>query len=412
MDWRAPALAGIRVPVLLLWAVAWFLAAVEALSFGEPLLAYAGWIAWPLVIIVHDRALYRRDDQPLARNYHPLGLWLIAWLGMLEMQARVLRWDGPALIWMEIAWIAMPLLLMLGVTLLGRRLPWPTRKHFDLYIKVALSVPAALLGVWTVAVNLTNPGEASPLPYLPLLNPLGITQLLIFAALFAWLWRLAQAGVVPNTLRAGYVAMAALIFLWINAGLPRVWLTRCGASRRDQRPIWLCHVAGDLSILWTLLAMVLMFAGTHRGQRWMWLTGGGLLSLTVAKLLLVDLSRTGTLGRIVSFIVVGLLMLLIGYFAPIPPRGARADTGGRRGSGCVKPGMMMLLNPQMGQMHTLKLAICEIELARWASLREVEQLCAVLTQPMLRRLPSFRRLRRTPRQSCRSRFIIILPACR
>ena len=42
---------------------------------------------------------------------------------------------------------------MLGLTLLGRRLPWPTGKHFDLYIKVALSVLAAILGVWTLLVN-------------------------------------------------------------------------------------------------------------------------------------------------------------------------------------------------------------------------------------------------------------------
>ena len=93
----------IRVPALLLWAVAACLAALEALGFGEPLLAYAGWIAWPLVVIVHFWTLYRRDDEALSRNYHPLGLWLIAWLGMLEMQARVWQWDDAATIWTEIA---------------------------------------------------------------------------------------------------------------------------------------------------------------------------------------------------------------------------------------------------------------------------------------------------------------------
>jgi uncharacterized membrane protein len=32
------------------------------------------------------------------------------------------------------------------------------------------------------------------------------------------------------------------------------------------------------------------------------------------------LSRTGTLPRIVSFLGVGALMLVIGFFSPLPPR--------------------------------------------------------------------------------------------
>jgi uncharacterized membrane protein len=45
-----------------------------------------------------------------------------------------------------------------------------------------------------------------------------------------------------------------------------------------------------------------------------------LLALVVVKLFAVDLSRVGGVARIVSFIGVGLLLLLIGYLAPVPPR--------------------------------------------------------------------------------------------
>lgn len=312
----------VRVPALLLWAVAAGYALVEAFYYGEPLLAYAGWVAWPLVVLVHYWTLYRRDAPPLANLYHPLGLWLIAGLGMLDLQARAGYWEDAAVIWTEIAWIAAPLLLMLGVALLGKRLPWPTGKHFRLYLTVALSVLAALLALWTLTVNLSNAGATAPLPYLPVLNPLSITQLLIFTAFFVWLWRLAQAGIARRTLQAGYVAMAVLIFLWINAGLARVAHQMWGVPFDLGDLLDSALLQAIYSILWTLLAMALMFLGTHRGRRWMWLTGGALLALTVVKLFLVDLSRTGTLARIVSFIVVGLLMLLIGYFAPIPPRAA------------------------------------------------------------------------------------------
>jgi uncharacterized membrane protein len=44
------------------------------------------------------------------------------------------------------------------------------------------------------------------------------------------------------------------------------------------------------------------------------------MAVVGAKLILVDLSNTGTVERIVSFIGVGVLMLLIGYISPVPPR--------------------------------------------------------------------------------------------
>jgi uncharacterized membrane protein len=65
-----------------------------------------------------------------------------------------------------------------------------------------------------------------------------------------------------------------------------------------------------------------MIAATRRALRPLWIVGAALMALVVAKLFLVDLSGVGTIERIVSFIVVGLLMLLIGYFSPVPPRAA------------------------------------------------------------------------------------------
>jgi uncharacterized membrane protein len=52
--------------------------------------------------------------------------------------------------------------------------------------------------------------------------------------------------------------------------------------------------------------------------------GAGLLAVVVAKLFLVELADRGSLYRIVSFIVVGVLLLVVGYFAPIPP-GSKSD---------------------------------------------------------------------------------------
>jgi len=51
-----------------------------------------------------------------------------------------------------------------------------------------------------------------------------------------------------------------------------------------------------------------------------WLTGAILLGVVILKLFLVDLSGSETVARIVSFLVVGILMLVIGDFSPLPPK--------------------------------------------------------------------------------------------
>jgi uncharacterized membrane protein len=53
--------------------------------------------------------------------------------------------------------------------------------------------------------------------------------------------------------------------------------------------------------------------------------GAGLLGLVVVKLLLIDLSNAGGAERIIAFIVVGVLMLVVGYFAPLPPKAPAAS---------------------------------------------------------------------------------------
>jgi uncharacterized membrane protein len=52
----------------------------------------------------------------------------------------------------------------------------------------------------------------------------------------------------------------------------------------------------------------------------MWIVGAVLIGVVVAKLFFVELSNRGGLERIVSFIGVGILLLVVGYFAPLPPK--------------------------------------------------------------------------------------------
>ncbi len=81
-------------------------------------------------------------------------------------------------------------------------------------------------------------------------------------------------------------------------------------------------VQAGYSILWTLIALGLMVLAHRRQTRALWMGGVALLGATVLKLFLIDLSNRGGSERIVVFIAVGVLMLVVGYFAPIPPPSA------------------------------------------------------------------------------------------
>ncbi len=78
-----------------------------------------------------------------------------------------------------------------------------------------------------------------------------------------------------------------------------------------------------ITLLWTTTALISMWLAAHRAARLPWVAGAALLGAVVLKLLVVDLSGSGTVTRIVSFIGVGLLMLIIGYVAPLPAKESR-----------------------------------------------------------------------------------------
>jgi len=75
-----------------------------------------------------------------------------------------------------------------------------------------------------------------------------------------------------------------------------------------------------LSLLWSTTAILLMLLSKRYESRPLWMVGFGLLGVVVLKLFFVELANSGTVERIVSFMVVGILLLVIGYFVPLPPQ--------------------------------------------------------------------------------------------
>ena len=64
-----------------------------------------------------------------------------------------------------------------------------------------------------------------------------------------------------------------------------------------------------------------MASGHKRQQRRLWTAGAALMGVVIVKLFVVELGDSNGIARIVSFIGVGVLLLLVSYFAPAPKRG-------------------------------------------------------------------------------------------
>jgi uncharacterized membrane protein len=164
------------------------------------------------------------------------------------------------------------------------------------------------------------------LPYLPLFNPLDLVQGAALLALYNWLGRMHGLPTAPSFFHTGefsYVALGSIGFFWLNGVLLRTLHHWGGVPFHMDSLMRSMLVQSSLSIFWSVLALCTMVLATRTQLRPLWLTGAGLMAVVVVKLFFVDLSNVGGVERIVSFIGVGLLMLVVGYFSPVPPASAK-----------------------------------------------------------------------------------------
>ena len=187
-------------------------------------------------------------------------------------------------------------------------------------------VPITLL--WVVVTNWSYDGDIWNLGYLPLINLYDIS-----------LWVVVIYGLSTIYLSyKTYIKKQALTdntktfnpkFMLIILGLISFWIISSMLVRTLHAfigtPLWYTdawsseQVQTGLTILWTLIALVATIIASRQLRRTPWFMGIGLLGVVVLKLVIVDLSQTEAIWRVISFLVAGSLILLIGYLAPLPP---------------------------------------------------------------------------------------------
>lgn len=340
-QWQELGLATLAyLPALLVIAIVAWLSGT-----GHPLSSW-GIVAWPLALLIHILLLRRQTawiPQPLLDLAHTTGAWLFIVQASVEMRWQFSNWFvtnsdiyqaighgnnyADYSTWPLLGWVLVPVLYL---SLLSReqiQQRWPLRDHYQAYVEVS-AIPIviySLAWVW-VSSRLSN-GTALPLPYVPLLNPLELSHLLVLLATATWWWQvLRHHATFGNTgpLAAGILGSTA--FVIVTGGVIR-------ASHHWGNVAWNANalfnsnlVQTSLSIVWSMLAIGLMLFGNRSKHRWVWISGAGLITVVVAKLFLVELAASGSLARIISFIVVGLLLLLVGYLAPLPPKKSASNS--------------------------------------------------------------------------------------
>jgi len=313
---RVPALC--LLPVMVLWAV---LAATRA---DHPSVD-GGWAAWPLAFATFYFVCRRHEGasgSALANTLHVIGVWLLVALVSWETAWAINKGVAGAGSWPAIAWALVPAISLFALPRLAALGVWPFESHREAYLVFAGGGLASFLALWSLLTNVMLPGDPYPLRYVPLINPLDIAQMFaLLAVLRCWqhVRRAEYAAARDVTDAQVFTALSALTFIWLNAALLRTIHHWEGVPFAIEPMLRSTLVQTALSIFWTVLALATMLAATRVAARVVWLTGAGLLGVVIAKLFLVDLSHIGTIERIVSFVGVGVLMLVIGYFSPLPP---------------------------------------------------------------------------------------------
>ena len=306
----------LSVPVLFLLPV---MALAATGSFDTATHPIAGWwsVAWIAAIAIHCWIQSRLESEwPMFFRgaWHRGVLWLVVFLGSWEVWWVIDRVAAGIPTWSVAGWILVPAATIVAVPALMRIVDWPFRRFSREYSDALIPV-AAVAGAWVLSTSAVL-GDPSPLPYVLLANPLELAQVLVLFVLLRWSWRVGRA----ELRRPAWYVWSLLAFAVLNGIIARATHFYGGVDF-DLMSLWSsARYQAAVSIVWTAVALVAMLTASWLKSRTVWFSGAAVLTAVVVKLFVVDLVDVNTVARIVSFVGVGVLMLLVGYLSPLPPR--------------------------------------------------------------------------------------------
>ena len=296
-----------------------YLIAFGAWEQGHYFLQVPDALGWVLALALNYYLIYRLEALKWSDQYY-LSLYtgwsfLLVCMLSFELYARfyqLMPTSGDA-------WSALLCVLPLFSIWWVRQGNLPMLKRFGKPLQISITATLVVyLTIWILLNNLSNDGNASPLPFIPLINPLDLVAIVFFIACYRSLKLLDnQISEYRNIVLS---VIGVLAFIWISALYLRS-MHHYMPIRFDLEVMLLNdRIQTGLSILWTLIGMVAILFASKKSLRNLWIAGAILVGIVLAKLIFADLRASGTIERIVSFLVVGGLLVAMGYFSPIPPK--------------------------------------------------------------------------------------------
>jgi uncharacterized membrane protein len=308
------------LPALLIGALAYL---VEFDHFLKGL----GVVGWLVAIAAHVWILHAYEGVKSQVETVAHGWGAIFFIGLIALEVS---WQLDQVLSNDV-WSGSAGLLVLAAgafALLFERWnrPWPFAKHFDAYSAAGLLLVAFYVAL-VIGVCATDPGDPAPIPYIPILNPLDVLSLTAAALMWYGMhlpqvskrWGLDEDSRIPELVLGGTALFLSTI------SVVRIVHHVTGVAWSGSALFDSVGVQSSLSIYWAILGLSGMVLGAKRARRSVWMIGAALMVIVVLKLFVIDLGNTGTVSRIISFLGVGVMLLVVGYFSPVPPKLEKAD---------------------------------------------------------------------------------------
>ncbi|MDR0549364.1 MAG: DUF2339 domain-containing protein [Deltaproteobacteria bacterium] len=173
-------------------------------------------------------------------------------------------------------------------------------------------------------LELTSPRPLPPhsLTNLPFLNSVDLAAL---AYILAFLLTVNLARNPKTRYYSKQFVAPLLILFWLTMATARAALLIFDETVRLTALNATPNFNSFLALTFGVFGLTLILLGKFRGNRWTWLIGACVLTVDAIKLLALDLRFSPTLVRIIAFMILGVLFILIGWFAPLPPRSPKPD---------------------------------------------------------------------------------------
>ncbi len=310
----------------LLWATGFYYLSIDFMLSEEPLGKGESSLIWPVLfgtVILFLVNSYKKVPHWLYATMHVATYWLILCLLATEIHFYVSLLPWGMTEWSFFIYIMGIVLVIFVLYWLQKSAINPMVRYKKLYWYSTLPL-VALMVILSLEGNLLD-GKLTFWYYIPLINPLDEAGLFSIAALVYVTRCIKALSRRPNErdqliIKSLSAAIIVLSVCWFNGIILRALVDfediRWSVSSIMDSKL----IQTTLSIVWTIVALIIMIFAHNRQSRINWLAGAIILAAVIAKLFLVDISNEDGLAKAISFIAVALLILIIGYFSPLPPK--------------------------------------------------------------------------------------------